>query len=291
MQLYPPPSPHHQYTRTHRHTSLTCSPKRGGGCSLITEDPSLVPRPHPLTRKGVWWPLSDFLVVPSQQSWYWTTQWSCTTSCNHVLDRPRHLFVVSCPDPTLAPVMLLKSHDQWHFADLAQPRNRSMVTRPLPSWEGGVWARDYEDPRKMASMLCYSLHYINSSNHTFIVVWLALMWLNTAIWLVPHWATNCCKQSTSLFVEPGVWPARLCPHVNFTFLSLCDNCATCRLLGVHGVSFVPLSDATGTSQLVCDFKVLYHHDRSLIPTHTQLSVTCGMESWARTWDWGYQIWA
>ena len=80
----------------------------------------------------------------------------------------------------------------------------------------------------------------------------------------PTLSNNCCKQSTSLFVEPGVWPARLCPHVNFTFLSLCDNCATCRLLGVHGVSFVPLSDATGTSQLVCDFKVLYHHDRSLI---------------------------
>ena len=29
---------------------------------------SLVPRPHPLTRKRVWWPLSAFLVVQSQQS-------------------------------------------------------------------------------------------------------------------------------------------------------------------------------------------------------------------------------
>ena len=28
---------------------------------------SLVPRPHPLTRKGVWRPLSNFLVVLSQQ--------------------------------------------------------------------------------------------------------------------------------------------------------------------------------------------------------------------------------
>ena len=26
---------------------------------------------------------------------------------------------------------------------VAQPRNRSMVTRPLSSWECGVWARDY----------------------------------------------------------------------------------------------------------------------------------------------------
>ena len=30
--------------------------------------PSLMPRPHPLTRKGIWWPLSDFLVVASQQN-------------------------------------------------------------------------------------------------------------------------------------------------------------------------------------------------------------------------------
>ena len=31
-------------------------------------DSSLVPRPHPFTRKGVWWQLSIFLVVLSQQS-------------------------------------------------------------------------------------------------------------------------------------------------------------------------------------------------------------------------------
>ena len=52
---------------------------------------SLVPRPHPLTRKVVWWPLSDSLVVLSQQSWYWTTQWNSATSCNHALDRPTYL--------------------------------------------------------------------------------------------------------------------------------------------------------------------------------------------------------
>ena len=34
-------------------------------CTLLA---SLVPRSHPLTRKGVWWPLNDFLVVPSQQN-------------------------------------------------------------------------------------------------------------------------------------------------------------------------------------------------------------------------------
>ena len=31
---------------------------------------SLITRPHPLTRKRVWWLLSAFLVVPSQQSWF-----------------------------------------------------------------------------------------------------------------------------------------------------------------------------------------------------------------------------
>ena len=47
---------------------------------------SLAPRPHPLTRKGIWWPLSDFLVMLNQQ--YWTNS---ATSCNHVLDRPTYL--------------------------------------------------------------------------------------------------------------------------------------------------------------------------------------------------------
>ena len=37
-------------------------------CSIVPVDPSLVPRPHPLMRKGVWWPLSDCLVVLSQQN-------------------------------------------------------------------------------------------------------------------------------------------------------------------------------------------------------------------------------
>ena len=56
-----------------------------------TEWLSLMPRPHPLMRKGVWWTLSNFLVVPSQQSWYWTTQWNSATSCNHVLNQPTYL--------------------------------------------------------------------------------------------------------------------------------------------------------------------------------------------------------
>jgi len=41
----------------------------------------------------------------------------------------------------------------WHYfiglfriktVDSAQPRNRSIVTRPFSSWEGGVWGRDYQ---------------------------------------------------------------------------------------------------------------------------------------------------
>ena len=72
---------------------------------------SLVPRLTPSQGERVWWPLSNFLAVLSQQSWYWTTQWNSTTSCNHVLDQLTNLFVVSCPDPTLASVVLLKSHD------------------------------------------------------------------------------------------------------------------------------------------------------------------------------------
>ena len=44
---------------------------------------SFVPRPHPFTRKRVWWPLSTFLVVPSQQSWFWTSQWNSAMSYIH----------------------------------------------------------------------------------------------------------------------------------------------------------------------------------------------------------------
>ena len=57
----------------------------------VLVDCSLVPRPHPPTRKGVWWPLSNSLVLLSQQSWYWTTQWNSATSCNHVLNQPTYL--------------------------------------------------------------------------------------------------------------------------------------------------------------------------------------------------------
>ena len=83
----------------------------GSPCpDLSWESLNLMPRPHPLTRKGAWWPLSDSLVMSSQQSWYWTTQWNSALSCNHVLDWPTY-FIVSCLDPILASVMLLKSHD------------------------------------------------------------------------------------------------------------------------------------------------------------------------------------
>jgi len=42
---------------------------------------SLVPRTRPLTRKRVWWLLSDFLVVPTQQYWFLNKRWlhACMT--------------------------------------------------------------------------------------------------------------------------------------------------------------------------------------------------------------------
>ena len=41
---------------------------RGKPCCVSNWYCSLVPRPHPIMRKRVWWSLSIFLVVPSQQS-------------------------------------------------------------------------------------------------------------------------------------------------------------------------------------------------------------------------------
>jgi len=49
-------------------TSALRSECARAGCQFSV---SLVPRPHPLTRKRVWWLLSNFLVVLSQQSWFW----------------------------------------------------------------------------------------------------------------------------------------------------------------------------------------------------------------------------
>ena len=34
--------------------------------------PSLMPKPYPLTRKRIWWLLSDLLVVLTQHYWFWT---------------------------------------------------------------------------------------------------------------------------------------------------------------------------------------------------------------------------
>ena len=76
-------------------------------------------------------------------------------------------------------------------------------------------------PNMGSTFIYYCLHYISSSNHSFIAVWLAIYqhscgW-NTVLRLVPHWATDYCKQSASLFVKPGVWPVRFMRTYNFTF--------------------------------------------------------------------------
>ena len=96
---------------------------------------SLVPRPHPLVRNGVWWPLSDFLVVWSQQSaisyvtWVAQQRWGWSLSTRLQIGR----IGWSSMSTWLHDVALFQYQECW----LAQPRNRSMVTRPLSSWEGG----------------------------------------------------------------------------------------------------------------------------------------------------------
>ena len=50
---------------------------------------SLVPRPRPLTRKRVWWLLSNFLVVPTQQYWFWT-------NIDYILAWRKAYFIGSC---------------------------------------------------------------------------------------------------------------------------------------------------------------------------------------------------
>ena len=88
-----------------------------------------VPRPHPLTRKKVWWLLSDFLAVPSQKYWFWTSidyllAWYFIGLCTRLM---WHYFIG-----------LSKTQERW----LDTTKNRSVVTRPFSSWEGGVWKQD-----------------------------------------------------------------------------------------------------------------------------------------------------
>ena len=53
----------------HRKQSMSVKPEKWAEHdSPDTRLDSLVPRPHPLTRKRIWWLLSDFLVVMSQQN-------------------------------------------------------------------------------------------------------------------------------------------------------------------------------------------------------------------------------
>ena len=93
---------------------------------------SLVPRPRPLTWRRVWWLLSDFLVVPTQQYWFWTTVDYMLAWCR--------------------PISLVYAHTwmMWHYfiglskiktVDSAQPRNRSIVTDPFPCESCGLGTR------------------------------------------------------------------------------------------------------------------------------------------------------
>jgi len=80
--------------------------------------------------------LSDFLVVPTQQYWFWT-------NVDYMLAWRKAYFIGSCT-----------RLETWHYfigfskiktVDSAQ-RNRSIVTTPFSSWEGGVWEWDYLHP-------------------------------------------------------------------------------------------------------------------------------------------------
>ena len=99
----------------------------------------LVPRPHTLTKKRVWWLLSASLVVPSQQSWI--SLWRSVVSFNGLF---------------------------WiNTANSEQPRKRSILTRPFSLWGWGLGTRlgngmdSEEEERKLNP---WSLNHILTSS-------------------------------------------------------------------------------------------------------------------------------
>ena len=106
------------------------------------ENPSLIPRPHPLTREGVWWTLSDFLVVPSQQStishvtwvaqqkqgWGLGTRLQINRSVEHMVAWPPQLHHAHLPCLS----MVLSSNDVHILYFCAQ-------TQPQQKGSGDIW--------------------------------------------------------------------------------------------------------------------------------------------------------
>ena len=102
----------------------------------------LVPRPHPLTRKRVWWLLSAPVVVASQQS---------------------RFYLISLWHSVVSFIGLLRINT----ANLEQPRKRSILTRPFSSWGWGLGTRvgngmdSKEEERKLNP---WSLNHILTSS-------------------------------------------------------------------------------------------------------------------------------
>ena len=69
-----------------------------------------------LTRKRVWWLLSDLLLALSHQFSFWTSQWNSATPSMSLWNRP---YVMQACNQCLF---------KNNTADSAQPRNRSIVT-------------------------------------------------------------------------------------------------------------------------------------------------------------------
>jgi len=96
--------------------------------------PSLVPRPHLLTGKRVWWLLSDFLVVLSQQSWFGqSNEIVSRLPSMHINQWNRSYIVQAC-------------NQRNQYCWVITTKKSLIVTRPFCPWEGGVWARDYHKP-------------------------------------------------------------------------------------------------------------------------------------------------
>jgi len=133
-----------EYWRTHRHRydRTICREDMTWGvgikwlsCSIFFSIMlSLVPRPRPLTGKRVWWQLSDFLVVPSQQYWFWT-------NTDYLLGWCRAYFIglrAHLDDVTLFH-WLVQNEDCW----LSTIMKLLNCHQTLFLMRGRIWARDY----------------------------------------------------------------------------------------------------------------------------------------------------
>ena len=162
---------------------------------------SLVPRPHPLMRKRVWWALS----------------WLCRIS--NLDSEPANEIVQHHKALTLANEIALShkhsTYSKFKIADSTQPRKHSIVTRPFPSWEGGIRTLSQgEGGRKSfsSSTLVFWWNKLDVSHpvrtEDYIII---LQYHNMSGWR--KW------QCTSEF-ELHIWQSKECAHI---FLCIAVN--------------------------------------------------------------------